>query len=98
MVVFVNKLTLIGAAEDLESRYAKVAEYMRTRPGLVSYVLSRSQKDPSTYYNIAEWTDEESFRKALEEPEFRSRLDRLTGIIKGEPHLTEPVLRYDATN
>ncbi|MER5456357.1 MULTISPECIES: antibiotic biosynthesis monooxygenase family protein [unclassified Micromonospora] len=96
MVVFVNKLTLIGAAEDLERHYASVAEYMQTRPGLIRYVLSRSQKDPSTYYNIAEWTDEESFRTALHEPEFRTRLDRLTGIIKGEPHLTEPVFQYEA--
>ncbi|EMF53311.1 MULTISPECIES: antibiotic biosynthesis monooxygenase family protein [Streptomyces] len=90
-VVFVNKLTLIGDAEEFESRYEAVGAFMETQPGLVRYSLVRSTKDDSVYFNIAEWDDEDTFRKALAEPEFRRRLDALTGLIKGEPHLSLPV-------
>lgn len=91
MVVFVNKLTLTGAAEDLERIYAHVAEFMRTRPGLIRYQLVRSQSDPSVYFNVAEWEDQASFEQALKEPEFRSRLKALGTVIKGEPHLSDLV-------
>lgn len=91
MVVFVNKLTLIGTPEDLERIYAHVAEYMRTRPGLIRYQLVRSRNDPGIYFNVAEWTDAESFEAALKEPEFRARLKALGTVIKGEPHLSDLV-------
>ncbi|MFE0423257.1 antibiotic biosynthesis monooxygenase family protein [Streptomyces sp. NPDC058953] len=91
MVVFVNKLTLTGAAEDLERVYAHVAEFMRTRPGLIRYQLVRSRNDPSVYFNVAEWEDQGSFDAALKEPEFRARLKALGTVIKGEPHLSDPV-------
>ncbi|MEU4048630.1 antibiotic biosynthesis monooxygenase family protein [Streptomyces olivaceus] len=90
-VVFVNKLTLIGDAEEFEHRYEAVGAFMETRPGLVRYSLVRSSKDDSVYFNIAEWEDEATFREALAEPEFRRRLDALSGLIKGEPHLSVPV-------
>ncbi|KFZ76895.1 hypothetical protein ED92_40100 [Amycolatopsis sp. MJM2582] len=91
MVVFINKLTVIGAEEDLERIYASVAEFMLTQPGLIRYQLVRSTKDPKTYFNVAEWENEESFKRSLAEPEFRKRLSELDGVIKGEPHLSEVV-------
>lgn len=91
MVVFVNKLTLTGSAEDLERVYAHVAEFMRTQPGLIRYQLVRSQKDRGIYFNVAEWEDQASFEKALEEPEFRARLKALGTVIKGEPHIADLV-------
>lgn len=91
MFVFVNKLTLTGAAEDLERIYAHVAEFMRTRPGLIRYQLVRSQNDPGIYFNVAEWETQESFDQALAEPEFRRRLKALGTVIKGEPHMSDIV-------
>ncbi|WP_329172291.1 antibiotic biosynthesis monooxygenase family protein [Streptomyces sp. NBC_01477] len=91
MFVFVNKLTLTGAAEDLERIYAHVAEFMRTRPGLIRYQLVRSQNDPGIYFNVAEWESQETFDKALAEPEFRRRLKALGTVIKGEPHMSDVV-------
>lgn len=92
MVVFVNKLTLIGSAEELERLYGRVADFMLTQPGLISFRLVRSEKHPETYFNIAEWTDKESFERSLREPEFRTRLNALTGLFKGDPHLSNVVL------
>ncbi|NJP46075.1 antibiotic biosynthesis monooxygenase family protein [Actinacidiphila epipremni] len=91
MFVFVNKLTLTGAAEDLERIYADVAEFMRTRPGLIRYQLVRSQNDPGVYFNVAEWETQETFDQALAEPEFRRRLKALGTVIKGEPHMSDIV-------
>ncbi|MFJ8043420.1 antibiotic biosynthesis monooxygenase family protein [Kitasatospora sp. NPDC096147] len=90
-VTFVNKLTLIGDAEEFENLYEAVGAFMETQPGLIRYSLVRSTKDDKVYFNLAEWEDEETFRKALVEPEFRRRLDALSGLIKGEPHLSVPV-------
>jgi quinol monooxygenase YgiN len=92
VVVFVNKLTLVGKPEELERIYAHVAEFMEEQPGLIRYQLVRSQKDPGTYFNIAEWEDKESFDRALAEPEFRARLKALGTVIKGEPHLSDVVV------
>lgn len=91
MFVFVNKLTLTGAAEDLERIYAHVAEFMKTRPGLIRYQLVRSQNDPGIYFNVAEWEDQQTFDEALAEPEFRRRLKALGTVIKGEPHMSDIV-------
>ncbi|SEN18297.1 antibiotic biosynthesis monooxygenase family protein [Actinacidiphila rubida] len=91
MFVFVNKLTLTGAAEDLERIYAHVAEFMRTRPGLIRYQLVRSQNDPGIYFNVAEWESKATFDQALAEPEFRRRLKALGTVIKGEPHMSDVV-------
>ncbi|WP_371649731.1 MULTISPECIES: antibiotic biosynthesis monooxygenase [unclassified Streptomyces] len=92
MVVFVNKLTLIGKPEELERIYAHVAEFMEVQPGLIRYQLIRSQKEPGIYFNVAEWDSKESFDTALTEPEFRARLKALGTVIKGEPHLSDVVV------
>jgi heme-degrading monooxygenase HmoA len=91
MVVFVNKVTVVGKAEDFERVYGNIAEYLRTRPGLVRYQLLRSQKDPDTYFNVAEWETQEFFAAAMAEPEFRARLKLLENVIKGDPHVTDVV-------
>ncbi|MCQ4044528.1 antibiotic biosynthesis monooxygenase family protein [Streptantibioticus rubrisoli] len=91
MVVFVNKLTLTGSAEDLERIYAHVAEFMLAQPGIIRYQLVRSQKEPGTYFNVAEWQTQEAFENALSEPEFKNRLRALGSVIKGEPHVCDVV-------
>jgi heme-degrading monooxygenase HmoA len=86
MVVFVNKLTLTGAAEDLEARYAEVAALFRIQPGFVSFALVRSGQDPDVYFNIATWDDEQSFRNATRQEKFRTAV-RVSSVSAGDPHL-----------
>lgn len=97
MVVFVNKLTLTGEADDLARIYGHVADFMSTRPGLIRYQLVRSRTDPKVYFNIAEWETEESFQAALAEPEFRTRLRALGTVIAGDPHLSDVVTAGEPT-
>jgi heme-degrading monooxygenase HmoA len=92
MVVFVNRLVLTGPAEELERRYAHVAEFMRTQDGIIRYQLLRSRKDPAVYFNVAEWRDKETFDRALKDPEFRRRLAPVMEVITGEPHVADVVL------
>jgi heme-degrading monooxygenase HmoA len=86
MVVLVNKLTLIGAPEDLEAIYAKVAEQFRAQPGFISHVFVRSQKDPAVYFNVATWETEESFRAATKLIKSQSDV-WVSSVSTGEPHL-----------
>lgn len=91
MVVFVNKVSVIGNAGDFERVYGHIADHLRTRPGLLRYQLLRSQKEPLTYFNVAEWETKELFDAAMADPEFRARLKRLEGLIKGDPHVADVV-------
>ncbi|MFD2472133.1 MULTISPECIES: antibiotic biosynthesis monooxygenase family protein [Amycolatopsis] len=91
MVVFMNKLILTGSAEELESAYAKVAEFMLEQPGLVSYKFLRAVNDPKVYFNVAEWTDRESLDRAMKDPEFHARVSKVFPLIKGDPHIATVV-------
>ncbi len=86
MVVFVNKLTLTGEAEDLEALYAKVAAHFRTQPGFISFVFVRSTDDPAVYFNVATWADEQSFRAATRQEKFRTAV-RVSAVSTGDPHV-----------
>ncbi|ONI76388.1 antibiotic biosynthesis monooxygenase [Actinosynnema sp. ALI-1.44] len=96
MVVFVNRLVLTGSAAELEQRYAKVADFMRAQDGIIRYRLLRSRKDPSVYFNVAEWTDQERFDRALKDPRFRSLLAPVLEVVTGEPYVTDVVLAGEA--
>jgi len=89
VVIFLNKLTLLGSAEQFERHFRPVADFMLAQPGIVRFVLARSQKDASVYFMVAEWTDAGSFEQATQQVEFRSRYAELKPFIKGDPHLTE---------
>jgi quinol monooxygenase YgiN len=89
MVVFVNRLTLLGSAAEFEAIYRDIADFMLKQQGLIRYKLVRSTKDPSIYFNLAEWETRESFEQAVADPNFRALFARLSGIVKGEPHVSE---------
>jgi quinol monooxygenase YgiN len=92
VVVFINKLTLTGSAEELERRYAHVAEFMKAQDGIIRYQLMRSQKDANVYFNVAEWVDKAALDRALTSPEFRTRLAPVMELIKGDPHVADIIL------
>lgn len=91
MIAFVNRLELTGSAEELERIYAHAAAFMQTQPGFLRYAFVRSRKDPSVYFNIAEWVDHESLANAMAHPEFHARLEPMFAIMKGDPHTGDVV-------
>lgn len=90
MVVFVNKLTLIGPAGDLESIYEAVSAFFREQPGLIRFQLLRSRQDPDVYINVAEWESVELFKRATSQEKFRTSM-RVSAVSVGDPHLCEVV-------
>lgn len=95
MVVYVNKLTLTGPADDLERIYRTVADFFGTQPGLIRFQLVRSTRQPEVYINIAEWRDEDSFRRAVAELRARG-LARVRSVADGDSHLCTVVSRGGA--
>jgi quinol monooxygenase YgiN len=88
--VFVNRLNT-DDPETFESVYAQIAEFMLTQPGITRYMLVRSQKDRTLYYNVAEWETAEQFRAALDTDRFRELFAALRPIITGDPHVADVV-------
>jgi heme-degrading monooxygenase HmoA len=91
MVVFVNQLTLTGDAEELLRIYRSVASYFARQPGLIRYQLVQALDDPRVFFNIAEWTDTESFRRATRQEQFQTAV-RVSEVSTGAPHLCTVVL------
>ncbi|GHF81510.1 quinol monooxygenase YgiN [Streptomyces filamentosus] len=91
VVVFMNRLTMIGEPAEFERIYAEIGKIMSARPGLIRFRLVRSTKEADVYFNIAEWESQEAFQDALQTPEFRAQFEQLLPIIKGDPHVCEVV-------
>ncbi|MEU4744795.1 antibiotic biosynthesis monooxygenase [Actinosynnema sp. NPDC023658] len=91
MVVFVNKLVLNGAPEDLERLYRSVSDFFREQPGLLRFRLLRSRRDPAVYLNVAEWESAELFERAVRQEWFRAAA-RVSEVADGDPHLCEVVV------
>ncbi|WP_234425674.1 antibiotic biosynthesis monooxygenase family protein [Streptomyces kebangsaanensis] len=91
VVVFMNRLTMIGEPSEFERIYAEIGKIMSARPGLIRFRLVRSTKEADVYFNIAEWESEKAFQDALKTPEFRAQFEQLLPIIKGDPHVCEVV-------
>jgi quinol monooxygenase YgiN len=91
VVVFVNKLTVVGSADDMELIYSRIGAFMSAQPGLIRYQLVRSTKQADVYFNIAEWQSAEDFQRALKRDEFQQLYATLKPLIKGDAHLSEVV-------
>ncbi|GAB3795669.1 antibiotic biosynthesis monooxygenase family protein [Micromonospora zhanjiangensis] len=91
MVVFVNKLTVVGPTDQLEELYARIGAFMSAQPGILRYQLVRSTKAADVYFNIAEWETAEDFKRALATEEFRDLYADLKPLIRGDAHLSEVV-------
>ncbi|MGW6603264.1 antibiotic biosynthesis monooxygenase family protein [Streptomyces sp. NPDC055036] len=89
-VVFVNQFTVHGPTVEFERTFADTAAFLRRRPGLLEYTLLRHTERPGSYLNIARWQDEESFRRAVGQPEFRPHAEALRALCVSEPNLYAP--------
>lgn len=91
MIVFVNRFTVHGSADEFERAFADTAEFFAECPGFLSYRLVRSTGDPRTYVNIAEWDDPSALRAATERPPFQAHAQRLRALATSEPQFFQPV-------
>jgi heme-degrading monooxygenase HmoA len=91
-VVLVNTLTV--ALEDRDAllvAWAADAAYMKRQPGFIWTQLHRGIGESGVFFNYAVWESLEAFRRAFEQPEFRSHLGDYPASAVASPYLFEKV-------
>lgn len=96
VLVFINRFSVHGNAEDFERAFQASSEFMCRQPGFLRHRLVRSSRLPERYVNIAEWENAASFQRATEHPDFASHVRELRELASSEPHLCVPVLEREA--
>ncbi|MFE7777877.1 antibiotic biosynthesis monooxygenase family protein [Streptomyces sp. NPDC057445] len=97
MVTFVNRFTVSGPVEEFERLFEETSAFFADRPGFVRHRLMRHADDPASYVNVAEWTDAESFRRAVTHPDFVPHATALRRLSTSDPNLfTTTVLEREA--
>lgn len=92
MLVFLNDFRVHGDEAEFETAFSSTSDYFRQQPGFVRHRLVRSISEPSCYVNIAEWTDQESFERALRNPAFQEHAVALRKLAASEPRLCAEVM------
>jgi heme-degrading monooxygenase HmoA len=91
-VILINKFSV--KAEDVDEflrAWTASAAIMKRQPGLISAQLHRGIGGSSVFVNYAVWESTEHFKKAVNNPEFRSSLEELPASTVASPHLFKKV-------
>ncbi|CAM5490756.1 hypothetical protein GCM10010329_68990 [Streptomyces spiroverticillatus] len=96
MITFINRFTVTGPAEEFEQAFDETSAFFAAQPGFVRHRLMRHLQDPGAYVNVAEWQDEESFRTALDRPEFTAHRAALRALSTSDPNLYVPLYERSA--
>ena len=95
MVTLINRLTVTGCPKEFEGLLHGITEHMKAQPGFLSHQLYRSQHNPAVYVEIAEWSDAESHRKAMQSNAFVDRVKQLRALASAEPDVFTTVAAAD---
>lgn len=98
MIKFVNKLTVTGDPAEFETVSEELTAYMRRQPGYVRFELLRSLRDDTVYVEIAEWTDAEAHRKAVQSAGFLDRVKPLGALATVDPDVFTVVREGQASS
>ena len=87
-VILINKFNVDPdkVAEFLEA-WTNDAAFFKQQPGLISAQLHRGIGKSNVFLNYAVWDSTENFRKAINRPEFRARLEKYPNGTVASPHL-----------
>src|SRR5918912_4504807 len=91
-VILINKFSM--KEEDVDEflrAWAASAEIMKRQPGLISAQLHRGIGGSSVFLNYTVWESTEHFKKASNNPEFQSSLEKLPASVVASPHLFKKV-------
>jgi heme-degrading monooxygenase HmoA len=91
-VVLINKFTVSAdEADQLIAAWAADAAVMKKQPGYISAQLHQGIAGSGVFVNIAVWESAAHFKRAYENPEFLSHLDRYPADSVASPHLFRKV-------
>ncbi len=92
MATLINELKVIGSVEDFHRITSEITEYMQQQPGYLSHKMLKSLRRENVFVEIAEWERAEDHVKAVTSDGFRSRVQKLAGVIeKPSPDVYELV-------
>jgi heme-degrading monooxygenase HmoA len=86
VIVFVNRFAPKGTAEQFEEAFTGTSDFMRDQRGLRGHRLVRSLREPSLYYNVAEWSSEDDFAAAVRDARFTPHAAGLRAVASSDPH------------
>jgi heme-degrading monooxygenase HmoA len=92
-VTFINRFTVHGPPEEFARVFARTSEFMERQPGFLEHTLLRQVGERTAYINIAYWSNEESLRRAVTQPEFAAHASALRALSTSEPNLYRLSLR-----
>ena len=92
-VILINKFNV--KAEEVNefiSAWTTQAKIMKRQPGFISAQLHRGIGGSSVFLNYAVWESTEHFKKAANNQELQSSLDKLPASTVASPHLFKKVV------
>ncbi|MGW4233270.1 antibiotic biosynthesis monooxygenase [Streptomyces sp. NBC_01102] len=92
MITFINRFEVTGPIEEFEAAFEETSAFFAAQPGFVGHRMLKHLNAPGRYVNVADWTDEESFRRALGRPEFAVHRTALQKLGSSEPNIYTPLL------
>jgi heme-degrading monooxygenase HmoA len=91
-VILINQFTVEpDEADQLVTAWAADAAWMKHQPGFISTQLHRGIGGSRVFINYAVWESTEHFKRALTNPEFRSKLGHYPPSTEASPHLFRKV-------
>ncbi|GAA1427798.1 hypothetical protein GCM10009601_39620 [Streptomyces thermospinosisporus] len=92
MITLINRFEVTGAIEEFERAFDRTSAFFAAQPGFVRHRLLRPLDGQGHFVNVADWEDEPSFRRALEQPEFAEHRAALRALSTSDPQLYTPLL------
>jgi quinol monooxygenase YgiN len=91
-VILINKFNVKPEEVDqFLKAWTASAAIMKRQPGCISAQLHRGIAGSSVFINYAVWESTEYFKKAFNNPEFQSSLEKLPASTIASPHLFKKV-------
>ncbi|MGP4001265.1 antibiotic biosynthesis monooxygenase family protein [Streptomyces sp. 8N706] len=92
MITFINRFDVTGSPAEFEQAFDRTSAFFAAQPGFLRHRLLHHVEESGRYVNVADWEDEQSFRRALEQPEFAAHRTALRALSSSEPGLYTPLL------
>jgi heme-degrading monooxygenase HmoA len=91
-VILINKFNMKPEEVDrFLQAWASDAEYFKQQPGFISTQLHRGIGGSCVFINYAVWESTELFKKAVNNAELQSRLEKYPASVVASPHLFKKV-------
>ena len=91
-VILINKFNMKPEeVDEFLQAWASDAAYFKQQPGFISTQLHRGIGGSCVFINYAVWESTQLFKKAVNNAELQSRLEKYSSSVVASPHLFKKV-------